>query len=176
MYGWMMPGHYSYPEIDELVAETTPDAVAGRLFDSGAGYPAAVVDESGKDMISGYVLRFLPERAAEANAIIADTENNLFRPTRVQTASGTSAIAYEWVGATSDLAHLPNGNWDRSLEPSREPSPASEISDFGDDTRLDALASQCEAGNWEACDDLYRRSPAGSAYEDYGSTCGGRFD
>ncbi len=54
--------------------------------------------------------------------------------------------------------------------------PASGISGFGDDAEMDALALECEAGDWQACDDLYYDSQPASGYEDYGRTCGGRFD
>ncbi len=46
----------------------------------------------------------------------------------------------------------------------------------GDDPELDALWEQCEAGFGQACDDLFTRSPLGSAYEEFGLTCGGRED
>ncbi|MEM9131285.1 MAG: hypothetical protein AAGE88_03010 [Actinomycetota bacterium] len=45
---------------------------------------------------------------------------------------------------------------------------------LGDDANLDELWLQCEAGYGRACDDLFDRSPLGSAYEEYGLTCGGR--
>ncbi|MGY1637942.1 hypothetical protein ACI78V_14955 [Geodermatophilus sp. SYSU D00742] len=45
---------------------------------------------------------------------------------------------------------------------------------LGDDPALDALAASCFEGDWAACDTLYLDSRIGSAYEDYGQTCGGR--
>lgn len=47
---------------------------------------------------------------------------------------------------------------------------------YGSDPGLDALWDACEAGSGSACDDLYYGSPAGSEYEDYGTTCGNRVD
>jgi hypothetical protein len=49
-----------------------------------------------------------------------------------------------------------------------------EIYGSGGDTELDALAQRCQAGDMAACDRLYAESPAGSEYEEYGLTCGGR--
>ncbi len=46
--------------------------------------------------------------------------------------------------------------------------------DYGDDAGLDALWEACEAGDLQACDDLYRYSPIGSGYEAYGDSCGER--
>lgn len=46
--------------------------------------------------------------------------------------------------------------------------------DYGDNAMLDALWDDCDGGDMEACDDLYRESPSGSEYEDFGDNCGGR--
>ena len=46
---------------------------------------------------------------------------------------------------------------------------------YGDDPALDALWDACEAGDAQACDDLYMDSPLGSEYEEFGGSCGGRF-
>ncbi|SDD47482.1 hypothetical protein SAMN05660690_4305 [Geodermatophilus telluris] len=43
-------------------------------------------------------------------------------------------------------------------------------------TLLDTLATECADGYGISCDALYYLSPVGSAYEDYGATCGGRYD
>lgn len=47
---------------------------------------------------------------------------------------------------------------------------------YGDDPELDALWDACQAGSGAACDDLYWESEFGSAYEDFGSTCGNRVE
>ena len=46
---------------------------------------------------------------------------------------------------------------------------------YGDDAVLDGLWDDCEGGDGAACDELYRDSPIGSEYEDFGNTCGGLF-
>ena len=45
---------------------------------------------------------------------------------------------------------------------------------YGDSLVLDDLWDQCEAGDPYACDLLYKESKAGSEYEQFGATCGGR--
>lgn len=40
---------------------------------------------------------------------------------------------------------------------------------------LETLAQDCSDGDGPSCDDLYEISPIGSAYEDFGATCGARF-
>ncbi len=44
---------------------------------------------------------------------------------------------------------------------------------YGDDPVLDLLWDQCESGNAQTCDELYRYAPIGSNYEQYGRTCAG---
>ncbi len=44
---------------------------------------------------------------------------------------------------------------------------------YGDDPVLDLLWDQCESGNAQTCDELYRDAPIGSNYEEYGRTCAG---
>jgi hypothetical protein len=47
---------------------------------------------------------------------------------------------------------------------------------YGSDPDLDALWDACEAGDGGACDDLYFQSEIDSEYEEFGDTCGHRFD
>lgn len=45
---------------------------------------------------------------------------------------------------------------------------------YGSDPELDDLYDACADGDFQACDDLYLQSPAGSEYEEFGDTCGDR--
>lgn len=45
-----------------------------------------------------------------------------------------------------------------------------------DDPELEALAEDCFEGSGQACDDLFFQTDVGSPEEEYGNTCGGRFD
>ncbi|ACZ29179.1 hypothetical protein Xcel_0139 [Xylanimonas cellulosilytica DSM 15894] len=47
---------------------------------------------------------------------------------------------------------------------------------YGDNARLDALWDACDAGEMQACDDLFALSEEGSDYEWFGGTCGERAD
>lgn len=58
-----------------------------------------------------------------------------------------------------------------------EPVDPATLSEEGvGDPTLDGLYAECEAGNGQACDDLYFQSAIGSRYENFGTTCGNRFD
>jgi hypothetical protein len=56
------------------------------------------------------------------------------------------------------------------------PSSDSSVQSYGDDPELDALWDDCASGVMQACDDLFRQSPFGSEYEEFGNTCGNRTD
>jgi hypothetical protein len=47
---------------------------------------------------------------------------------------------------------------------------------YGTDPDLDALWDACDAGDGAACDDLYFQSAIDTEYEEFGDTCGHRFD
>ena len=66
---------------------------------------------------------------------------------------------------------------DCGIDPDTVDSPlGSDAFAYGDDPELDARYDACAAGDSVACDDLYINSPAGSDYEQFGGTCGGRFE
>jgi hypothetical protein len=48
-----------------------------------------------------------------------------------------------------------------------------EPEDYGDDPYLDGLWDDCAAGDMGSCDSLYVEAPYGSAYEEFGGSCGG---
>jgi hypothetical protein len=64
-----------------------------------------------------------------------------------------------------------------SLGLDSEPVDPASLSEEGvGDPTLDALYEACEGGDGQACDDLYFQSPIGSRYENFGDTCGNRFE
>lgn len=54
--------------------------------------------------------------------------------------------------------------------------PDSGAGTYGTDPDLDALWDACESGDGAACDNLYFQSEIDSEYEEFGDTCGHRFD
>ncbi len=74
---------------------------------------------------------------------------------------------------TGDAPSESDADGDGDLDGPSDPE-APDPSRLGDDPTLDELADRCEAGDWQACDALYRISPPGSDYQEYGDTCGQR--
>jgi len=111
VYGTTMPGHLRYPLIEEFVAEAIPDRVTGRLYDSGAGYPAAKFG-GGQSWIEGYRLEIREGREAEARREFTAFESGLFDPVTLRTEAGLTVTAYEWIGSVEGFEEL-DGRWDR---------------------------------------------------------------
>lgn len=111
VYGTTMPGHLRYQYIEEFVAAATPDRVTGRLYDSGAGYPAAKFG-GGIKMIEGFRLEIRPGREVEARRAFTSMESGLFDPVTIRTEAGFEVNAYEWVDSVEGFEEL-DGRWDR---------------------------------------------------------------
>ena len=92
------------------------------------------------------------------------SEYEEFGRTCAGTADGTT---YCDSGLTEDPA---------TEDPGTEDSGTATGDGYGTDPELDVMWDACAAGDGLACDNLYWESPAGSAYEDFGSTCGNRVE
>lgn len=58
--------------------------------------------------------------------------------------------------------------------PEAEPQSVGGVKTYGDDPELDRLWDRCKEGEGSACDELFNKSPLGSAYEEFGLSCGQR--
>ena len=108
VYGTTMPDHLRYPAIEEYVASVSRDSASGRIFDTGAGYPAAKF--GGVGTIHGYVLRLRPDRASEALRTFTQLEAGLFQQVTLATTGGITATAYEFIGSTEGMTAV-TGEW-----------------------------------------------------------------
>ena len=99
---------------------------------------------------------------ADDPGTVPATAPTVSEPTRPETTTttvdGTTTTTVAPTSTTLDVA-------------ATEPTPPG---DLGDDADLDALAAECFDGDVAACDQLFFESPAGSDYEAYGDSCGGR--
>ena len=86
----------------------------------------------------------------------------------IETASGNPSSEGQVGEAMADSAD------ECGVEPPEE-APIEPGTNYGDNPTLDLLYDQCAAGDGAACDELYATSNAGTAYEQFGYSCGNRF-
>jgi gamma-glutamylcyclotransferase (GGCT)/AIG2-like uncharacterized protein YtfP len=109
VYGTLMPGDRLWPLLAPYASSWAPGNAPGRLWDTGHGYPAIRFDPAGAP-VPGVVVTLHADRAGEAVAVLDEVEEEgvLYRRITVDTSAGP-AFAYEWLGPTDGLAHLPDG-------------------------------------------------------------------
>ena len=108
VYGTFLPGHVRWPVLEPFAASWVPAVAQGALWDTGAGYPAALFGAGGR--IPGVVVRLISEAAAAAVGVLdaVEGEGRLYRRVEVETSAGRAA-AYEWLGSTDGFRSLPTG-------------------------------------------------------------------
>jgi gamma-glutamylcyclotransferase (GGCT)/AIG2-like uncharacterized protein YtfP len=111
VYGTLMPGHLRWPMLRSAVGSAAPAAVAGRLFDTGLGYPAAVFpgDDARDgaetdDLVSGWELRLT--RSEPTLAMLDRVEGPGYRRVVCTTTADRDVFTYEWIGPTAGLHRL----------------------------------------------------------------------
>lgn len=109
VYGTLMPGHEAWPIIEQHAATTDATTVRGRLFDTGAGYPAAVFDADDV-AIAGTAVTLHAARAAAALEALDRYEGREYRRIVVHDGHGP-LYAYEWIAERDRLIELPSGCW-----------------------------------------------------------------
>lgn len=109
VYGTLMPGEALWPALEPFAVAWRPASAAGRIWDTGLGYPAVRFD-AGAGPVPGVVVDLDPERAGAAISLLdgIEEEGRLYRRVEVVTTGGP-AYAYEWLGPTEGLTPLPEG-------------------------------------------------------------------
>lgn len=114
VYGTLLPGAQSWEVLKRFVdGHGTPDSVSGELFDTGLGYPAAVIDERSTSLVLGRTLQLTASHSAAALAALdefEDVADGLFRRVAVTTGSGRTAWIYV-NGTGLTLTRIPSGDW-----------------------------------------------------------------
>jgi len=108
VYGTLMPSqcrwHALAPWAD---GEATPDAATGELFDTGRGWPAAVIGSGGS--IPGFTVPLKVHSmsmALDALDEIEGTKQGLFRRISTLTAKQVRTWIYDWAGPTERFASI----------------------------------------------------------------------
>lgn len=112
VYGTLQPGEVRWPMLAPFALDGgIADTAAGRLFDTGLDYPAAIFDDSGT--IIGRTFRLRADSLHDALAVLDDEEgavDGLYRRVTVVTGRGTIAWAYAYGGGL-ELTPIPSGDW-----------------------------------------------------------------
>jgi gamma-glutamylcyclotransferase (GGCT)/AIG2-like uncharacterized protein YtfP len=112
VYGTLQPGDARWPILAPYVADSgIADRVAGRVHDTGCGYPAAIFGADGTIVGRTYQLR--EELLDEALAVLDEEESSVpggYRRLVVTTEAGTKAWAYEYGGGL-ELREIESGDW-----------------------------------------------------------------
>lgn len=112
VYGTLMPGEPLWPALASFAVAWHEASAAGRLWDTGRGYPGVCFDAAA-GAVPGILVSLDPDQVGAAIELLDDIEEegSLYRRVQVET-SGGPAWAYEWLGATAGLAQMPDG-WPR---------------------------------------------------------------
>lgn len=112
VYGTLRPGDVRWSILERFVVDGgADDTAAGRVFDSGLGYPAAVFGDEGT--IHGRTYALHPDLVAEALAVLDEEEGTvrgLFHRVAITTGRGDDAWAYAYGGGL-DLTLIESGDW-----------------------------------------------------------------
>ncbi len=129
VYGTLRFGDVRWHFLEPFVEDHGhPDTAVGRLFDTGAGYPAALFDavaDGGHGdgvgrgpTIVGHRYRLIPAQTATALQILDEVESavtGLYRRIRIVTGAGCEAWAYQYGLAFDDpalgLTQITSGDW-----------------------------------------------------------------
>jgi hypothetical protein len=156
---------------DDLYQESTPGS-----DDEDFGWTCGDRTEGGAGCTAIDPTRFTYGDDAELDALWDACESGDAAACDTLYSSAPSGSEYEEFGATCGGQTDGTELCDIAEEPLPEDTTTTGAQNYGDDPALDALWDACEAGSGTACDDLYWESESGSAYEDFGVTCGNRVE
>jgi gamma-glutamylcyclotransferase (GGCT)/AIG2-like uncharacterized protein YtfP len=113
VYGTLLPGEELWELLEPFVVGAgSPDSVAGTLYDTGEGYPAASF-EAGDGRVVGQVFQLDGGRLDEALELLDEVEDavlGLYRRVRVVTDAGLDVWAYQY-GTGLQLTPIDGGDW-----------------------------------------------------------------
>jgi gamma-glutamylcyclotransferase (GGCT)/AIG2-like uncharacterized protein YtfP len=108
VYGTLMPGQWGWHALAPWAdGDPTPDSATGELFDTGYGWPAAVIGSGGS--IPGFTVPLKVHsvsRALDALDEIEGTKQGLFTRTSTITGEHVRTWIYDWAGPTERFAPI----------------------------------------------------------------------
>jgi gamma-glutamylcyclotransferase (GGCT)/AIG2-like uncharacterized protein YtfP len=123
VYGTLAPGSDAWPVLAQWATGTPcADRVAGILYDTGRGYPAAVFADAGfgdddaaisEGTVHGYVVELDPARATEALTALDCYEGSEYARVTVRTAGGVEVATYAWIAPLNGCRPVADGRWDQ---------------------------------------------------------------
>ena len=119
VYGTLAPGRDAWPVLAPWTTGTPhEDRVAGTLYDTGRGYPAAVFAPAdagaAEGAVHGYVVELDAARAAEALATLDRYEGGEYERVTVRTAGDVPVATYAWIAPLTTCRPVAGGRWDRA--------------------------------------------------------------
>jgi gamma-glutamylcyclotransferase (GGCT)/AIG2-like uncharacterized protein YtfP len=115
VYGTLLPGHDAWPVLEPWVRGVPQaDAVAGCLYDTGRGYPAATFPDSGDadvSVVHGVVVALDPLRTDAALVALDRYEGSEYRRVPVRTEAGTECETYTWIATLEGCRPVPGGRF-----------------------------------------------------------------
>ena len=116
VYGTLRPGDVRWHHLEPFVVdEGWPDTAAGRVFDTGLDYPAAIFDHRAAPggTVIGHTYALLDDSATRCLEVLDEVEDVVggeYRRITVRTGLGVEAWAYEY-GDGLDLVEIVSGDW-----------------------------------------------------------------
>jgi gamma-glutamylcyclotransferase (GGCT)/AIG2-like uncharacterized protein YtfP len=115
VYGTLAPGHDAWPVLEPwVVGAWQADAVTGRLYDTGRGYPAATFDpdpDRAAPLVHGTVVSLDPARATAALRALDRYEGDEYERIAVRTRAGLDVATYAWTAPLTGCRPLRDGRW-----------------------------------------------------------------
>jgi hypothetical protein len=168
--GMLLVGGCSVGQLDmpehEVVSETS---------DKNSDYEALYLDvvtdeEDGEDVASSLAEQNSDYDYVSANLFESKTAANRYEPFAYYEYSHTEAGEENFEVAEGEGVYEDNPDAGYEGE-----APTEDAMNYGDDEYLDGLYDECEAGDADACEELYMQSPVDSEYEAFAMENGGGY-
>jgi gamma-glutamylcyclotransferase (GGCT)/AIG2-like uncharacterized protein YtfP len=107
-----MPEYAAWPVLEQWSSGApTRDAVCGKLYDTGRGYPAATFDGADDTEVHGFVVELISDRAEEALQMLDHYEAEEYDRIVVRTRAGLDAYTYHWCASLAGCRQVSDGMW-----------------------------------------------------------------